>query len=426
MFKSKFLKDNFIFMTSAVLGGLLGYLFHFTVSRQLSVAQYGELQAITSLSIFLGVFSTALSFFIIKYSSVLASRNDREGQFHFLQFIFKKFQRPVFAIFLIYLALIPLLKHILRLSDYLGLAAIGFSIVLFLFSAFYLNAFQGWKKFFALGVIGTASVAVKLAAGWVLARLFATASAVSFSILISAVCGWLLAEYWSRRQWQAEKSHGTGNDWRQTHFSGESFKKSFFQILFFSLALAAAGNIDILIVKNIADAETAGYYAALSILGKVIMWLNLAVVGVLLPDAFSLGYARKPADSRAVLGSYALISFVSLPALAVYYIFSGSLVRLLFGEKYAFVSGNLWLFGLMALFLSLLFLEAKLAMARHDFRSTWFLGAAAAVLAFSIVFHHADLKEIVASVIFSFSLGWVMILGLNIRHRLKLSPEVKL
>ena len=84
MIKNRFLKDNFIFMASTIAGGLLGYFFHFVVSRKLSVAEYGELQAITSLSLIFGVLSAALSYFIIKYSSVFASHGDREGQAAFL------------------------------------------------------------------------------------------------------------------------------------------------------------------------------------------------------------------------------------------------------------------------------------------------------------------------------------------------------
>lgn len=413
----KFLKDNFIFIASAILGGLLGYFFHFVVSRRLTVAEYGELQAITSLTIFLGVFSTALSFFVIKYSSVLASHDDREGQIHFLSFLAKKFQKPIFGIFFVYLLLAPLLKNILHLSDYLGLVAIGLSVIFFLFSAFYLNSLQGWKNFLALGVIGTAAAAIKLFAGWAISATLATASAVSFSILIAAVLSWSLARIYACREWGEKKALEEKNNWRETHFSGESFRKSFLQILFFSLALAAAGNLDIILVKSLADSETAGYYAALSVLGKIILWLNLAVVGVLLPDAFALGYGEKPADRRAVVGSYALIFLVSLPALFSYRIFSGFLVRLLFGEKYIAVSGNLWLFGLMALVLSLLFLEAKLAMARRDFRSTYFLGATALFLAAGVSLFHASLQEIVFSVILAFSIGWIFIFGLNFSHR---------
>jgi len=416
----RFLKDNFIFMASTVLGGMLGYFFHFVVSRKLSVAEYGELQAITSLSIIFGVFASALSFFIIKYSSVFASHGDRAGQAAFLSFLIRKFRNPVLGIFIVYLSLVPILKFILHLKDYLGLIAIGCSIIFFIFSAFYANALQGWKKFLMVGAVGVAATVVKLAGGYALASALPTASVVSFSILISAVLGWFLARFFSRREWPAVSKNVPANDWREKYFGGENFRKSFASILFFSLALAAASNLDIIFVKNMTSSELAGYYGALSVLGKIVMWLNLAVVAVLFPEACSSGYLGRPADSKSVLGSYGLIFAISLPALVIYYFFSGFLVSLLFGEKYAIISQNLWLFGAMALFLSLLTLEANLAMARRDFRSTWLLGAVAVVLASAVFLHHANLREIILSVIFSFSIGWVFVLGLNLNHRFSL------
>lgn len=416
---NKFLKNNLVFMASTMAGGLLGYFFHFIVSRRLSVAAYGELQAVISLSLFLSVFSMALSFFIIKYSSVLASRNDRAGQIRFLSFLFKKFRQPVFGIFLIFVLLAPFLKNILHLTDFAGLFAVGASAIFSFFSAFYLNALQGWKKFSALGAIGVLAVAVKLLTGWLLAASFHAASAVSFSILISSLAGWILVRSYSRRQWAGGKFAEAGTDWREKHFSGENFRKSFFQILFFSLALAAVSNLDIIVVKNLASPDVAGFYAALSVLGKVVMWFNLAVVGVLLPEAFSLGYDGKPVNLQTITGSYALIFLVSLPLLAAYRFFSGSLVGLLFGEKYIGVSQSLWLFGFASLALSLLLLEAKMAMARNDFRSTWFLSGVVAVLAAAIYFFHSDLREIVWSVIISFLLGWVSVFLLNLANRYK-------
>ena len=117
MIKGRFIKDNLVVMVSTVLGGALGYFFHFVIARKLSVGQYGELQAITSLSIFFGVLASALSFFIIKYSAVFASHEDRSGQMHFISFLMKKFRIPITGVLILYLLLLPMLKNILHLAS---------------------------------------------------------------------------------------------------------------------------------------------------------------------------------------------------------------------------------------------------------------------------------------------------------------------
>jgi len=412
-------------MASAVLGGLLGYFFHFVVSRKLSVGEYGELQAITSLLVIFAVFSSTLSFFIIKYSSILADHGDQRGQRHFIAFVFQKFRMPVVIFSFSYLAAMPILKNLLRLSDYWGLAAIGLSVIFLVFSSFYVNALQGWRNFLWVGIIGTLIPAAKLGAGFVLSYISPKASAVSFAIFFSAFAGWLVARACARKFFERNSPGSQGGDWRMKYFSEESFRKSMLFILIFTAALAVASNIDILVVKNLTDAQTAGYYGAMSVLGKIILWLNLAVVGVLLPEAFSFGFLGHPVGIKTILSSYALICLVSFPTLVLYYFFPQLLVGALFGAKYLAVARSLWLFGLMATGLSVLTLEGKLALARREGAVPYLLGITIFILIFSVNFFHKNLEQIVISVTVSFFWGWILILAINLRHRFRFARESK-
>jgi O-antigen/teichoic acid export membrane protein len=414
-----------VFMVGTAMSGFLGYLFHFIVSRKLSVGQYGELQAIVSLTMIFGVLSSALSYFIIKNSSVFAAHEDRQGQAHFLSFLIDRSRIPILGISILYLFLLPLFKSLLHLTDYFGLLAVGSSILFFLFSGFYANTLQGWKKFLVVGLIGSTVAAVKLAGGYLLALIYPMASFVSFSLLLSAFSGWLVARYFSRREWPVPGSDlAEEKVWREKYFNGESFKKSLIGIFFFSLALSVAGNLDIILVKNLTSSETAGYYGALSVLGKIILWLNLSVVGVMFPEACSVGHFGQPARWKSIAGSYGLIFLVSFPAVVVFYFFPVFLVGLLYGQKYLAVSGFLWLFSLAALFLSFLTLEANLALARRDRRATYILGAVVSLLAAGVFLFHADLKQIILSVSFSFLIGWLLIFFLNLRHRLSYAKKM--
>lgn len=418
MKKAHFLKNNIIYMAVTVLAGFLGYLFHFIVSRKLSVDQYGELQSIVSLTMIFGVLSSTLSYFVIKNSSVFAAHEDRQGQAHFLSFLIRKSRMPILGISVLYILFLPILKNLLHLTDYLGLIAVGISLLFFLLSGFYVNTLQGWKKFLAVGSVGVSAAAVKLAGGFSLASLSPTASIVSLSLLVSALSGWAIAGLISRKEWpETGRMSAEKNGWREKYFSGESFKKSLTGILFFSLALSLAGNLDIILVKNLTSSQTAGYYGALSVLGKIILWLNLSVVGVMFPEACSVGHFGRPAGWKSVLGSYALIFLISFPALLIFYLFPEFLVGLLFGQKYVIVSGFLWIFGLASLFLSFLNLEANLALARRGKKTTYVLWSAVAVLAFGVYYFHADLKQIISSVSLSFFLGWLIIFFSNIKHR---------
>ncbi|PIW92886.1 MAG: hypothetical protein COZ87_04220, partial [Candidatus Moranbacteria bacterium CG_4_8_14_3_um_filter_43_15] len=73
---NEFFGNNLIFLTGTIIGGLLGYFFHFFVARKLSVAQYGEMQSVFALVAVLGIFASGFSYFVIKYSSLFALKNN--------------------------------------------------------------------------------------------------------------------------------------------------------------------------------------------------------------------------------------------------------------------------------------------------------------------------------------------------------------
>lgn len=414
---SKLLKNNIIYLTTIAIGGMLGYFFNFMLARKLTISGYGEFQAITSFMIISGVFFSAFSYFIIKYSAVFASNNDRLGQSRFLEFIIKKFKWFTLLFSILFLLALPLVKNFLHLPNYWGLIFVGVSMLFSFYASFYSNSFQGWSDFLAVGTIGVLAALSKLLSGFIFASIFRSATASVLSFLVSVIVGWFVAKAYFQKKWRIVQEK-EDFDWRKKYFSGLSFKKSFLNILVFSLGLSAVSNLDILFVKNIASSELTGYYGALSILGKVIFCLNFAVASVLFPDACSDGHFNRPAKKRSVLGSYGIIIFISIPALLIFYFFGNFLVGTMFGSDYLPVAPSLWLFGLMAFSLSLLTLESKLALARHDFRMTTVLFTVAAVLFFAIRLAGLNLKSIAISVSVTFLLGWAVILALNIFHRI--------
>lgn len=58
-----FLRNSVISASGSLLAGVFNYLFHFVISRRLSVGQYGELQALFASATILSVFVTAISYF---------------------------------------------------------------------------------------------------------------------------------------------------------------------------------------------------------------------------------------------------------------------------------------------------------------------------------------------------------------------------
>ncbi len=404
-------------MTGAVAGGLLGYLFHFIVSRQLSISQYGELQSLLSISIIFGVFNFALSYFAVKHTSVFAAHGDQVANLEFTNY----FTSNIFKIAAIFLAVLlilsPALSKLLHFSSYLGFFVISFATFLSTMTIIYTEILRGWQEFILLSLAGIAMAFVKFATGAGLAYFSHQASIVSFSFFLAAFVGWYLARRWSRKRIASDSAWRNETGWKEKYFSEASTRKTAVSIFFFSLALILVSNLDILLVKYFSSAETTGYYGAFSLVGKIVLWLNLTVVAGMLPGACADGYSGKRPGKYDLLKSYGLMAAIALGLILAYYIMPDFIINLFFGKKYILDTQILWMFGVMSYLLSILTLEANLSFAKHDFRVVYFLVATVLLMTGGLAKYHTNLEQIALTLSASFSLGYLSAIMLH------LSPE---
>jgi O-antigen/teichoic acid export membrane protein len=409
--KNRYIKDNIVFMTGTVLAGFLGYLFHFFVARKLSVSEYGEMQSVFSLVAMLSIFSSGFSYFVIKYSSLFASKNDYFANDQFISYLNKKILKVIVAVSVLLLIISPLIKDVLHLSGIWGIVA-GIIVVFFGTAVVaFQESLRAWQKFFAISVIVVSGAAIKLLFGYGFAVFFGKATPVVFSFSISAFLGWLIVIYFWRKI-KRDSGQKEGKQWSEYVLKSKIWKNAI-QIFFFSFVSAFILNIDILLVKSLTTSEMAGYYSALSILGKIILLLNASVVGVALPQACRDGHQGKKLQPKIFLISFFLMIAIGLSIITIFYFIPGVLIASLFGQKYQAISGNLWLFGVMALIMSLLRFETDLAFARHDFRINYLLLFTGIAMVLSIYRIHDTLSNIAVSISVSLLVGYIMAIILN-------------
>lgn len=401
-------------MAGTVLAGFFGYLFHFLVARKLTVSEYGEVQSIFALVAMSGVFASGFSYFVIKYSSLFAAKNDYFANNGFISYLNKKILKVIVAISALLLVFSPLIKDILHLSNIWGIVAGVIAVFFGTAVVAFQESLRAWQNFFAISVIGVSGAVTKLIFGYSLAAFFGKASPVAFSITISSFFGWLIVIYfWKKLKRDARQ--GENKQWDDYILKNKIWKNAI-QIFLFSFAAAVVLNIDILLVKGLTTPEMTGYYSALSVLGKIVLLLNMSIVGVALPRACKDGHQGNRLRPKIFFLSLFLMVMIGTALILVYYFFSAALVVALFGQKYQNISGNLWLFGVMAFVLSLLKFEADLAFARHDFRINYLLLFTAILMSLSIYRFHDTLSNIAISVSVSLLIGYILAIILNNFH----------
>ncbi|HBB36840.1 MAG: Capsular polysaccharide biosynthesis protein [Candidatus Moranbacteria bacterium GW2011_GWC1_45_18] len=422
--KNRYIKDNAVMMTGTVLGGFLGYLYHFVVSRQMSVAEYGELQSLLSIFLIFGVFNSAISYFTVRHTSVFAVHHDQAANWEFVDYLIPKVLKYAMVFFISLLVFSSIFSSALHFSSPVGFVVISLATFISTITVIYSEILRGWKEFFIMSVIGVSIVFVKLLSGVILTFFSHKTSIVSLSLLIPSFAGWYLAKYWSRKKIAIQNAQEIKGGWKEKYFSEINIRKSAIAIFIYSLALVLVSNLDMILVKYFSSPELAGYYGAFALLGKIILWLNLAVIGVMLPGACADGHSGKRPDKKYLLYSYGLMATVAAGIILVYYIMPSFAIKLFFGNKYAVNTQILWIFGVMSYFLSILTFEANLSFAKHNFYVVYFLAGTVLLMVAGVAKYHASLKEIVIALSVSFLLGYLSVAILNLSsEKRKLNAE---
>jgi O-antigen/teichoic acid export membrane protein len=140
--------------------------------------------------------------------------------------------------------------------------------------------------------------------------------------------------------------------------------------------IAVLQNIDVIVVKHIAEKHAAGAYAAAAVIGKGIIWIAVGLGLYLLPEAARR--TRMGLDARPVLvRTLGLVAVVSLPAVLLYVVAARPVLTAIFGESYAGAAGALpWLAVAMSL-LACAYLSVQYLLALERANFLWALVAAA-------------------------------------------------
>jgi O-antigen/teichoic acid export membrane protein len=128
--------------------------------------------------------------------------------------------------------------------------------------------------------------------------------------------------------------------------SSKKVVKSFFIITaFYELTQIVINNSDILMVKHYFNAEEAGLYASLALIGRVVYFIAWMFVMLLLPTVIQLKKDGK--STLPVLLKY--LSYIALIASSIIiscFFFPTQIINILFGSEYLTISPLLWKYAL--------------------------------------------------------------------------------
>ena len=307
------------------LANVIDFAFHFWMGRVLIPSDFAILQTLNSVAL---VYVTASGVFQPVVSRFVAEARGK-GQNDSIPVIFQAFLRAAFWLGLGFAALVFLSSNLIAQSLNLPNWAIRLSAVLIFLSTLRpiaAGVLQGQENFIAFGLTRLGLSLGRLILVFLLIQtglgLRGAVIALPFGWLISVLCAFLLLE---RSLWKRQADV-------QRQFLNEGWKLSFYALLAY-VAYMSLTSLDLVWVNQKLNGESAGAYASLVLLRRVVALLPGVAVTVMFPRiAKTLADGRLP--DRLLIKTAGIILLASGALSFLYFIFDDQLIMLIFGKAY--------------------------------------------------------------------------------------------
>ena len=387
---SQFLGGSFITVLGSLLAGFLGYLYHLLMGRLLGPSEYGVLASLLSL---LYVFSVPTATFSLVATKFAA---DFKKSRQFLEKTEKKSFLFSLLFFLFFGALTPLIASFLHLQALLPILLIGLCLALGFLVTFKGAILQGRLNFVPLAVGGTANAAIKLLLGIIFVYFGLGINGAILPMVIGAIFSYFYFQHFLTSKEVMVKEETSSPKLTNKEIWG--YTKPIF---FFTLAFALLYSIDIIFARHFLAPQEAGWYGALSTLGKIIYFLVSPLSLVLFPMA-SRKKSQEEKSDRLFRFSFSLAILIAIFLTAAYFLFPNLILRVFYGEQFLPAATYLGLFGVFLSFYSLAYFLGNFMLSQEKTKLVAFLPFLALLLqVVLILFFHESILAILGASIFA-------------------------
>lgn len=391
---SEFFKASFwVFLATGVLNAG-NYFYHLIMGRMLGPQEYGVLESVISLFYIISIPFIPLTLVVVKFVSSYKGKKDKDAIASFYIYMRDKVLIYGAAVALILLIGSPVIMNFLHLSNIYFPILISLGFFVGLLAMLVKGTLQGIFNFFALFVANTVEITIKILVAIVLVYFGFKALGAVFAVTASFLIGLIIAFFFLKK----EKFIGKNN-----FKEGKDILKYSVPVFLTSLGLTSLFTTDIILVRNLFSGIESGYYAALSVLGKIIFFGTFPITIVLFPLVSERHAANKDYKSLLAVSVTVTIAIAGF-ILGIYYLFPQAMVDLLFGREFSKIAPLLAIFGVFIAIYSLSSVIANFYLSIHKTKISIFVILASILQILLISFFHRSLLEVIYMSIISTSL----------------------
>jgi O-antigen/teichoic acid export membrane protein len=319
------LRHGVIMAMATLTAGALDYLFNVVSGRMLAPAEYGVLISVTAILQVMVHLTNVIRNVTARYTASLTARPEAIAHIGlFVRRIWRwSWRWGLVAMFLLAL-LSPLLARLLQLPTAWPLWVASLALLLLFLRPVTDGTLQGLQDFAGLGAVAILQAGLRLGLAVLLISWSRQAAGALLALPLASAGALLFALYRLRPQFGADGAAAVKQpiSWQYS-----------LQTLAGLLAFALLVNMDALVVKLAFSPEAAGHYGPVVTLGKMNLFIPLAMGMVLFPKTTQRQASGR--DPRPVLVLALLATLIpGFLLTALYFALPGPLVHAVFTDAY--------------------------------------------------------------------------------------------
>jgi O-antigen/teichoic acid export membrane protein len=387
---------------------VINYAYHLIMGRLLGPIGYGILASLYSILYLVSIIPSSASVSIVKF---ISSAKDNE-----LYSVYETIRKLIFklAIILALLMLIfsPVISKFLHIESLVPVLLIAPILFFSLITLVNQSTSQGLLKFSGFVVPGLISSLSKLLIGVALILIGWSIFGAMFAIVIGAVLAYLYSFSYIKKHIVKTKVK-TINLKPFFVYSGP--------VLLQSLAFTSIFTVDVILAKHFLDPFSAGIYAALSTLGKIIFFATSPIASTMFP-VISKRKAQNQGYMKVFIASFLITLSIAVTITLFYFLFPNLAIGVLYGKDYLSAKTDLVWMGMFMIFYSLSNLLVNFFLSIGKVKIVFIPLVGALIQAVIIWFYHDNITNIIHVSLFTTFIMFICLslyTGYNLYHESK-------
>lgn len=386
----RFLSGSLVVFVGSTVASVFSYLFNMLMGRMLGPAQYGEMAAIMSLLMIMsvggGVIMTTTMFYVGEMYGL--------SNFAGIKKLLGIFSKYVFSLSLLFFLVgVVLARPIANFFSIEHVVPVVIAFTSFIFGFIVLvnkGILQGTQRFVAFSLIGILETVLRVLVAVLLVKIgFALSGAIVATVIATVatyfVTLWPLSQLWANIK---------KNEPAQFHFNKKEILTYVVPVFVSTLLLVTLLNLDVILIKHYFSTDQAGLYAAISTVGKIILYLTSPIISVMFPMIMEKK-SKGQKHYKMLIFALALTALGALLILALYSVAPSLVMKILYGKNYVEFYYLLPQLGIFVLFYTLVNLLANYFLAVKNFVFLIFMVAALILVLVWTSLSHTSITAII-------------------------------